>query len=84
MRMIFNSITVANLALYKPTWQDSTAFGGVASRAVDGNANPNFGAGSCTHTDFYTYPTWGVDLQIISTVHYVDIIRRDLIRRGMC
>ena len=82
--LISNSIKVTNLALYKPTFQDSTNFGCEASRAVHGNATPTFGAGICTHTDRYTYPTWGVALQTISTVYYAEIMRRDLIHRGMC
>ena len=45
----YHFVTVTNLALHKPTWQHSTWVGGVASRAVDGNPNPNFSAGSCTH-----------------------------------
>ena len=80
----YNFVTVTNLALHKPTWQHSTWFGGVASRAVDGNANPKFGAGSCTHTNRHSYPTWGVDLQIMSIVYYVEIMRRDAYNRGKC
>ena len=70
------NISVTNLALNKPAWQDSTKYGAVASRAVDGNVNANFAAGSCTHSSKHTYPTWGVDLQIMSVVYHVDIKRR--------
>ena len=83
MRKIFYIITVGNLALHKPAWQHSIVYGAVASRAVDGNARPNFAAGTCAHTDSHTYPTWGVDLQIMSIVYYVEIMRRDLTDRGM-
>ena len=80
----FYLIAVTNLALNKPTWQHSTKYGGVASRAVDGNPNPHYGDGSCTHTYRHTYPTWGVDLLTIANVYDVEIMRRDFNRHGMC
>ena len=83
MRKIFYIITVYNLALHKPAWQHSTVYGAVASRAVDGNPEPHFPFGTCTHTNGHTYPTWGVDLQIMSLVYYVEIMRRDLAEHGM-
>ena len=73
----FSHISVANLALNRPCWQHSTMYRAVASRAVDGNANPKVGAGSCTHSNKHTYPTWGVDLQAMSKVNYVEIQRRE-------
>ena len=77
-------IAVFNLALNKAAWQHGTTFGGVAARAVDGNPNPNFGGGSCSHTTVHTYPTWGVDLQVTAKVGEVEIMRRDLVNHGMC
>ena len=80
-----NAISVAELAFSKPSWQHSTAYGGVASRANDGNSNSNFNAGSCSHTNVHTYPTWGVDLQVMSIVYYVEIqTRGDAPVQGMC
>lgn len=35
---------------------------GMASNAIDGNHNPNFGVGSCSHTDEQRDPWWRVDL----------------------
>ena len=64
------------MALNKPTWQHGTSYDGEASRAVDGNDNADFNAGSCTYTSEHTYPTWGVDLQIMAIVYYVEIMRR--------
>ena len=71
-----------NVALNKEAWQPSTMHGGVASRAVDGNDNPDFGAGSCIHTDHHYYPAWGVDLGNVMIIHAVEIMRRDLITHG--
>ena len=65
-----------NLALNKPAWQHGTHDGYNASRAVDGNANPDFEAGSCSHTDINPYRTWGVDLQVQAWVAYVEVMRR--------
>ena len=70
------AISVAELALNKPSWQQSSRRGGVASRANDGNSNSNFQAGSCTHTSGHTFPTSGVDLQIMSVVYFVEIQTR--------
>ncbi len=66
---VFGTLAIPeeNVALNKPATQSSTRFGGVASRAVDGNTNGN----SFTHTDF-EQGWWRVDLQdeyIISTIN---------------
>ncbi|MBL7222692.1 MAG: discoidin domain-containing protein, partial [Candidatus Brocadiae bacterium] len=42
--------------------QSSTAFGGVASRAIDGNTDGNWGSGSTTHTAGEPGSWWEVDL----------------------
>lgn len=44
------------------TAQSSTGWGGVSSRAVDGNTDGNFWGGSVTHTDLQPTPWWIVDL----------------------
>ena len=46
----------------KPTNQSSTGFGGVSSRATDGNKNSNYYGLSCTHTNRDQNPWWRVDL----------------------
>jgi F5/8 type C domain len=43
-------VLFSNVALGKPAFQTSTAYDGVAGRAVDGNTNGDYGAGSVTHT----------------------------------
>ncbi len=55
----------------KPTTQSSTSHGGVSSRAVDGNTNGNYGAGSCTHTESQGNAWWTVDLQATYAVDKV-------------
>jgi len=52
-----------NVALKGKAKQSSTAHGGVASRAVDGNTNGNYSEGTSTHTLEGTEdPWWEVDL----------------------
>ncbi|MFI6761138.1 discoidin domain-containing protein [Micromonospora sp. NPDC050417] len=52
-----------NVALGKPASQQSVAWDGVASRAVDGNTDGNYHAGSVTHTaDASDQAWWQVDL----------------------
>ena len=60
---VFGERTVgSNVALGKTVTQSSTALGGVASRATDGNTNGAFDGGSVTHTALTTNPTLIVDL----------------------
>ncbi|XP_065051247.1 uncharacterized protein LOC135680930 isoform X2 [Rhopilema esculentum] len=65
-----------NIARGKPTKQSSTGFGGVASRAVDGNKNPQWGGASCTHTNRDKKPWWRVDLKSIQKVAKVKLTNR--------
>ena len=70
-------ILSGNLALGKGTFQSSTAWAGEASYAVDGNPNPEFNAGSCTHTSTHDdNPWWGVDLGADYLITQVVIINR--------
>ena len=52
------------LSTNKPAAQSSVANSGSASKAVDGNTNSQFSAGSCTHTNVAgeSSPWWTVDL----------------------
>ena len=74
--------SVSNMALHKPAWQHSTYLDYAASRAVDGNDNTNMDAGGCSYTDSHTYPTWGVDLPVMSIIYSVEIMRRDALSHG--
>ncbi|MEZ5300598.1 MAG: discoidin domain-containing protein [Verrucomicrobiales bacterium] len=51
----------ANLALTGTAFQSTTGFGGVASRAVDGNRNGVYGGNSVTHTNNGANDFWQVD-----------------------
>jgi hypothetical protein len=53
-----------NLALGQPTWQSTTLEAFTSDEAVDGNKDPNFGQGSCSHTALNDpSPSWlAVDL----------------------
>jgi hypothetical protein len=50
------------LSTNKPAAQSSVAHSGSASKAVDGDTNSQFSAGSCTHTNEESSPWWTVDL----------------------
>ena len=69
---------VENLALGKDAWQSTTYPHDSyfrATRAVDGDRNPNNLA--CTRTEDEDWPTWQVDLGTIYRVDYVNITTRD-------
>ncbi|UCS91876.1 DUF1735 domain-containing protein [Echinicola marina] len=55
-----------NIALGKPTNQSSITAGGLSPRAVDGNTNGAWSAGSVTHTAGVGQDWWEVDLEAIS------------------
>ncbi|HEY3016429.1 MAG TPA: alpha-L-fucosidase [Nocardioides sp.] len=57
-----------NLALNRPATQNTTAYGGVASRAVDGNTDGNFYDNSTTHTDSTAQAWWQVDLGAVDSI----------------
>jgi hypothetical protein len=70
-------VSAFNFALNKPTWQSSVDFFGVASRAVDGNTNTNFGGESCTSTHISDVnPWWAVDLTNVYFVKKVTLFNR--------
>ncbi len=54
--------TLRNLAQGKAASQSSTYSGAAANRAVDGNTNGNYNAGSVTHTNSSRNAWWQVDL----------------------
>ncbi|AZM48749.1 hypothetical protein DMB38_25885 [Streptomyces sp. WAC 06738] len=73
-------ITVApeNLARGKPAQQKSTAWDAPAERAVDGDTEGGFAAGSVTHTaeDGSAQPWWQVDLGEMQAVDSVNVWNR--------
>jgi type IV pilus assembly protein PilY1 len=66
----------ADLASGKPTSQSSTDFGGVSSRAVDGNRDGIFNNNSVTHTTTQYQPWWQVDLGTSSQISRIRIFNR--------
>ena len=70
-------VIISNLALGRPTSQITTGFGGVSSRAVDGDTNGNYSAGSVTHTSGNdNQPWWQVDLGQQSDIQNIEIWNR--------
>ena len=65
-----------NLALHKPAFQLDVTHGGDPSRAVDGNSDPEWGGGSCTHTSNQKQSWWAVDLGKKSVIRRVVIKNR--------
>ncbi|HWO18473.1 MAG TPA: discoidin domain-containing protein [Kofleriaceae bacterium] len=68
--------SVANLAAGRPASQSSTAHGGIAARAADGNTDGNFANSSVTHTNLEAQPWWQVDLGGISDIGEVVLYNR--------
>jgi galactose oxidase len=66
----------SNLALKKNTSQSSTGYGGISSRAVDGNTSGNYNAQSVTHTANESQPWWQVDLGTSSTLTQINVWNR--------
>ena len=70
--------TFPNVALYKNVYQSTSSYGGVPERAVDGDKNPSFSAGSCTHTSKNLPEQWWyVDLGSQYTICGVTIVNRN-------
>ena len=73
-----------NIAAHKSASQSSIAYGGEASRAVDGNRDNAWSHRSVTHTDFQDHSWWKVDLEKEESVGTVRIYNRgdgDLAKR---
>ncbi|XP_019622074.1 PREDICTED: uncharacterized protein LOC109468258 [Branchiostoma belcheri] len=67
---------VVNVAREKAASQTSTAYDGLASRAVDGNTDGSWYVGSCTCTIEEPNPTWWVDLGHSYQIDSVVIVNR--------
>ncbi|XP_071078875.1 uncharacterized protein [Haliotis cracherodii] len=72
---------LSNTATGKPTFtsatSSSTTAGGVATRAIDGNTNPIYTGGSCTHTSPRdSHPWWLGHLSAKSEVHNITLTNR--------
>lgn len=69
---------LSNLARGKRASQSSTGYGGTAGRAVDGNTNGDYFAGSMTHTEEANLPQpwWQVDLGRSSQIDHLILWNR--------
>ena len=65
-----------NLAQGKPAVSSSEAYGGAASRVVDGDTNGVFNNNSVSHTDENEYAWWQVDLGASSPLSTVNVWNR--------
>ena len=74
--MCASHMFAVNLALNRPAKQSTTAYKGQASRAVDGNTNPDYFGASCTHTQIELGAWWEVDLGRDESLHNVQITNR--------
>ena len=65
-----------NVARNKATTQISTGFGGLPSRAVDGNTSGNWALNSVTHTEQVQNAWWQVDLGAVFSIAQIRIWNR--------
>ena len=73
-----------DLALNQRAEQVSTAHGGVASRAVDGDTRTNWASKTCMHTDYAKDAWWRVDLGAPAPVAEVVIVNRNCTPAEQC
>jgi len=71
---------IVNLAVNKPAEQDTVEFGGVASRAADGNTNGDFGKQTVTHTLSGRNHYWIVDLEDNAAISEVVLYNRSILQ----
>lgn len=57
--------------------QSSTGFGGVASRAIDGDTRGFWSSGTITHTWYQTNPSWQVDLGVDRLIDRIEVFNRN-------
>ncbi|XP_076004922.1 fucolectin-like [Genypterus blacodes] len=65
-----------NVATLGTAVQSSVASGGNAQRAIDGNTNPDYRAGSCTHTSSQANPWWRLNLPGVYRISHIKITNR--------
>lgn len=71
-----NDINGSNLAIDGQAEQSSTAYGGIASRAIDDNTNGTYRNQSVTHTNNDTNAWWKVELAQTSNINQIIIYNR--------
>ncbi len=65
-----------NYALGKSATQSRTAYGGVASRATDGNTDGRWNSNSVTHTPSMFNPSWSVELEALIEITSINVYNR--------
>ncbi len=65
-----------NVALNAPATQSSTRYGGLPTRAVDGNTNGDYFINSVSHTAYERTGWWQVDLGASKTITTIDVWNR--------
>ncbi len=68
--------STTNLALGRTATQSSTGWGGLASRAVDGNTDGHYGANSVSHSADPNQPWWQVDLELNAAIDRIQLWNR--------
>lgn len=71
-----NPRTRMNVALNQPASQSSTGWGGIASRAVDGNTSGNYWHYSVTHTLYNLNASWTVKLDKTYKISHIKVWNR--------
>lgn len=69
-------MSAVNLASNRTATQSSTYQAATAAKAVDGNRDGNFSAGSVTHTNDTNQPWWQIDLGANSNLDFVRLWNR--------
>lgn len=67
---------IMNLALGQQAEQSSLGYGGLPERAVDGNTDGHYHAGSVSHTGYEQSPWWQVDLGVSGFIATIDLWNR--------
>merc|ERR1712076_162737 len=73
---IDESQVMKNVAMDGTATASSNAYGGIASRAVDGSTNGHWGGASVTHTHYESNPWWKVSMPSAYNVQTVMIWNR--------
>ncbi|WNR45548.1 galactose-binding domain-containing protein [Paenibacillus roseipurpureus] len=73
---VLGTLQQVNVALNKPATQSSTSYNAYASRAVDGNSDGNWNAGSVSHTSTEANAWWQVDLGSVQDIHNIQVFNR--------
>ena len=71
-----NTDPLSNLAAEGSAGQSSTSYGGVASRAIDGNTNGTYTSRSVTHTATQGQPWWQMELADRGAIEQVVLYNR--------